>query len=155
MAASPAREPVAASLTRPDEQIALFFERHADDVLRFCRAKLRSPADAEDVAQQVFVRAYGALLRGERVRLPRHWLLRIARNECRRHYERARRVDLVEFDEAIDVARSEEHTSELQSHSELVCRLLLEKKKKKQALPSTKKLQQQPQQQTRQNRTQK
>src|SRR5437588_2252330 len=29
-------------------------------------------------------------------------------------------------------ARSEEHTSELQSHSDLVCRLLLEKKKKKQ-----------------------
>src|SRR5688572_32688736 len=28
-------------------------------------------------------------------------------------------------------ARSEEHTSELQSHSNLVCRLLLEKKKKK------------------------
>src|SRR5438034_3495090 len=27
------------------------------------------------------------------------------------------------------VARSEEHTSELQSHSDLVCRLLLEKKK--------------------------
>src|SRR5437588_2192094 len=32
---------------------------------------------------------------------------------------------------AIDLAaRSEEHTSELQSHSDLVCRLLLEKKKK-------------------------
>src|SRR5947207_8806218 len=28
------------------------------------------------------------------------------------------------------VVRSEEHTSELQSHSDLVCRLLLEKKKK-------------------------
>src|SRR5947207_4154785 len=28
-------------------------------------------------------------------------------------------------------SRSEEHTSELQSHSDLVCRLLLEKKKKK------------------------
>src|SRR5260221_2901391 len=28
------------------------------------------------------------------------------------------------------VTRSEEHTSELQSHSDLVCRLLLEKKKK-------------------------
>src|SRR5260221_12656711 len=28
------------------------------------------------------------------------------------------------------VGRSEEHTSELQSHSDLVCRLLLEKKKK-------------------------
>src|SRR5438034_11246551 len=30
-------------------------------------------------------------------------------------------------------ARSEEHTSELQSHSDLVCRLLLEKKKKNKA----------------------
>src|SRR5438034_2915145 len=30
--------------------------------------------------------------------------------------------------------RSEEHTSELQSHSDLVCRLLLEKKKKKKKL---------------------
>src|SRR5260221_4942539 len=31
---------------------------------------------------------------------------------------------------AEDTLRSEEHTSELQSHSDLVCRLLLEKKKK-------------------------
>src|SRR5437667_7937564 len=31
-----------------------------------------------------------------------------------------------------DLERSEEHTSELQSHHDLVCRLLLEKKKKKQ-----------------------
>src|SRR5215211_9481412 len=32
---------------------------------------------------------------------------------------------------SIPPSRSEEHTSELQSHSDLVCRLLLEKKKKK------------------------
>src|SRR5260221_2315595 len=31
--------------------------------------------------------------------------------------------------------RSEEHTSELQSHSDLVCRLLLEKKKEKDVMP--------------------
>src|SRR5438132_196258 len=35
------------------------------------------------------------------------------------------------------VRRSEEHTSELQSHSDLVCRLLLEKKKKVKALSSS------------------
>src|SRR6266571_6378824 len=34
---------------------------------------------------------------------------------------------------ARETGRSEEHTSELQSHVNLVCRLLLEKKKKKQA----------------------
>src|SRR5260221_6373230 len=33
-----------------------------------------------------------------------------------------------------DYLRSEEHTSELQSHSDLVCRLLLEKKKARQAV---------------------
>src|SRR2546427_5615358 len=33
--------------------------------------------------------------------------------------------------------RSEEHTSELQSQSNLVCRLLLEKKKKKKLITST------------------
>src|SRR5947207_9884902 len=32
--------------------------------------------------------------------------------------------------ETLSRLRSEEHTSELQSHSDLVCRLLLEKKKK-------------------------
>src|SRR5260221_7513896 len=35
-------------------------------------------------------------------------------------------------------ARSEEHTSELQSHSDLVCRLLLEKKKKKHKITHSK-----------------
>src|SRR2546425_1888084 len=48
------------------------------------------------------------------------------------------RLDLVARDvvqrgrvAALDVVRSEEHTSELQSLAYLVCRLLLEKKKKK------------------------
>src|SRR2546427_1952250 len=36
-----------------------------------------------------------------------------------------------------DAPRSEEHTSELQSQSNLVCRLLLEKKKKKKKKPTT------------------
>src|SRR5260221_3001365 len=35
------------------------------------------------------------------------------------------------FELLIGTPRSEEHTSELQSHSDLVCRLLLEKKNKK------------------------
>src|SRR2546430_9119154 len=38
--------------------------------------------------------------------------------------------DVADHDVATRVGRSEEHTSELQSQSNLVCRLLLEKKKK-------------------------
>src|SRR5260221_2941242 len=39
-------------------------------------------------------------------------------------------------DVALDRKRSEEHTSELQSHRDLVCRLLLAKKKKTRSTPS-------------------
>src|SRR5207249_8271380 len=42
----------------------------------------------------------------------------------------AGRVLLVEELRDVDLERSEEHTSELQSRFDLVCRLLLEKKKK-------------------------
>src|SRR5437667_221436 len=38
---------------------------------------------------------------------------------------------VLDFKRIIAEVRSEEHTSELQSHHDLVCRLLLEKKKKK------------------------
>src|SRR5947207_6949707 len=40
-------------------------------------------------------------------------------------------LSAVRQDTWVDYVRSEEHTSELQSHSDLVCRLLLEKKKKR------------------------
>src|SRR5438034_2973921 len=39
-----------------------------------------------------------------------------------------RPVDRLRLFEPLEAIRSEEHTSELQSHSDLVCRLLLEKK---------------------------
>src|SRR5260221_1909096 len=41
------------------------------------------------------------------------------------------RVLLSKYRSYTECPRSEEHTSELQSHSDLVCRLLLEKKKKR------------------------
>src|SRR5690349_23289171 len=47
----------------------------------------------------------------------------------RRLERRLDRADGVAEPAQVDLARSEEHTSELQSRRELVCRLLLEKKK--------------------------
>src|SRR2546421_7006698 len=45
-------------------------------------------------------------------------------------YRTARAAPADRTDLRFAIARSEEHTSELQSRSDLVCRLLLEKKKK-------------------------
>src|SRR5438034_10784970 len=53
--------------------------------------------------------------------------------------ERTRRQGKKPYDLVLrNLERSEEHTSELQSHSDLVCRLLLEKKKKTEHEKNTK-----------------
>src|SRR3989475_8940119 len=57
-----------------------------------------------------------------------------ARPARRQHHGVLQGVDAVLI---LPVVRSEEHTSELQSQSHLVCRLLLEKKKKKQKIIHT------------------
>src|SRR2546427_4797203 len=69
-------------------------------------------------------------------------LFRSLEVEHREHRLEQRRVDPLALagdlaleqghEDALGEERSEEHTSELQSQSNLVCRLLLEKKKKKQ-----------------------
>src|SRR5437773_6708913 len=66
-------------------------------------------------------------------------VLRFARPAARDaqhvHHIIVRRLEL-RLREVRKQARSEEHTSELQSHHELVCRLLLEKKKSARIVPS-------------------
>src|SRR5260370_23064115 len=78
---------------------------------------------------------YTTLFRSPRVRRVRNFLL----PDQARHQSHAHRsIAVIVLAEAagyqsngpVGVARSEEHTSELQSHLNLVCRLLLEKKKK-------------------------
>ena len=65
-------------------EVDRLYRRHADEVLRYALMVLRSRADAEDIVQIVFVRALRAIERGEKVRTPRNWLIKIAHNECRR-----------------------------------------------------------------------
>ncbi len=59
------------------------FRVHGRMVLGLCRVLLRDPHDAEDAAQQVFLSAHAAVLRGSRPRDAAPWLATIARNECR------------------------------------------------------------------------
>src|SRR5260221_3746179 len=55
----------------------------------------------------------------------------LARRVIASHLRGAACVENIDYRAERGLNRSEEHTSELQSHSDLVCRLLLEKKKKK------------------------
>src|SRR5437773_9565789 len=63
------------------------------------------------------------LVPGDHFELPNH--IRFGFGEELHHFREA----LAETERGLKRVRSEEHTSELQSHHDLVCRLLLEKKK--------------------------
>jgi RNA polymerase sigma factor (sigma-70 family) len=98
-----------------DQEFDEMYRRYAEDVFRYALLVLRSRPDAEDATQTTFLRAYGALQRGERVRKPHNWLIKIAHNECRRHLSSSRRTvevaldpELVEAPETDDGPTAEE-----------------------------------------------
>jgi RNA polymerase sigma factor (sigma-70 family) len=66
----------------------VLFDRYHSRLLAFCRHMLRSTEDAEDVLQEVFVKAHAAMLADERPINARPWLYRIARNRCLNHLRR-------------------------------------------------------------------
>src|SRR5438034_8621584 len=72
---------------------------------------------------------YTTLFRSLEVEVDRH-----VEQRARRRHPQLRRACALQglLQLAQGGVRSEEHTSELQSHSDLVCRLLLEKKKQEQ-----------------------
>src|SRR5437588_7748954 len=70
---------------------------------------------------------YTTLFRSSTVDQLRRRVRARIRSHC--HKDGSNRSSGREFQRAARRSRSEEHTSELQSHSDLVCRLLLEKKK--------------------------
>src|SRR3712207_6967824 len=88
---------------------------------------------------------YTTLFRSDRDRLVVHELAHPIEDHLEERVELGHQRDAsrqveqqLEFAGALDHARSEEHTSELQSRQYLVCRLLLEKKKKNKQILITK-----------------
>jgi RNA polymerase sigma-70 factor (ECF subfamily) len=71
---------------------SLLVRDHAAAVFALCRAIVRDPRLAEDLSQDAFMYAFGALARFRGDASPRTWLLRIARNRCLDHLDRARRA---------------------------------------------------------------
>ena len=86
---------------RSDEQLLALFrsgredafrilhDRYHDRLLAYVRHMLRGNSEAEDIVQDVFLRAYGALRTGEREITVRPWLYRVAHNRCIDYVRRA------------------------------------------------------------------
>ena len=65
---------------------------YAPAVLALCRAMVRDPQLAEDLAQDTFAHAFAALASYRGDASPRTWLLKIARNRCLDHLDHVRRA---------------------------------------------------------------
>ena len=65
------------------DAFAALAERHYSSCARMARRMLRNDADAEDVVQETFLRAFRAIGRFERGREFRVWLFTILVNQCR------------------------------------------------------------------------
>jgi len=75
--ANAGKSPVAAKACR---EITRLFEALHDPVFRQALRILRSPAEAADVTQDVFLRLYGEMRAERKVKNPKAWLFRAAHN---------------------------------------------------------------------------
>lgn len=112
-------------------RVASLFDEHAAMVLGLCRLLLRDHHEAEDAAQQTFVSAYRALLRGTEPREPGPWLAAIARNECRARLRKRMRapvaldadIELELSDTSDDLAELADRRAELSQLAVEIARL--------------------------------
>jgi RNA polymerase sigma-70 factor (ECF subfamily) len=63
---------------------------HQELIFRVCLGHARNYAEAEDLTQEVYLRAHRGLARLKDPSLAREWLLRIARNACLDHHKKNR-----------------------------------------------------------------
>jgi RNA polymerase sigma-70 factor (ECF subfamily) len=81
----------------PAEDEAKLFEEmmtYHEAIFRICLGFSRNPSDAEDLSQDVYLKAYQSLGRIRSPHAAKEWLFRIARNTCLDHAKklRARRL---------------------------------------------------------------
>src|SRR5688572_23989844 len=83
-----------------EDAFAVIHDRYKQRLFAYVRQMLTgaSRADAEDVMQDVFVRAYGALRNDTRELNLRAWLYRVAHNRCIDHFRRPTPVAADIFD---------------------------------------------------------
>ena len=86
------------------------YGRYYANVYRYALSQLRSPEDAEDAAQNTFLRAFAALQKGVVPESEAAWLFKIAHNVCassKLAWLRRRRVELPRDLDELQVARPE------------------------------------------------
>src|ERR1700724_2053861 len=86
--------------TKLQEQVTALFEEARDDVYRYLLTIGLYPPQAQEATQEVFLRLYSALRKGEEIHSPRGWIFRVAHNLGLKI--RARQDSVLPFDPDLD-----------------------------------------------------
>src|SRR6185312_17060841 len=62
------------------ERVARLFEESRDDLYRYLLTLGLYPPRAQEAAQEVFLRLYATMRKGEEIQSPRAWIFRVAHN---------------------------------------------------------------------------
>jgi RNA polymerase sigma-70 factor, ECF subfamily len=84
------------------EQVTALFEEARSDVYRYLLTLGLRPPQAQDATQEVFLRLYATLRKGEAIQNPRAWIFRVAHNHGLK--VRARQDTELPFDPELDFA---------------------------------------------------
>jgi RNA polymerase sigma-70 factor (ECF subfamily) len=93
---------------RADRAFERLYRQNVREVYRYALVVLRSPEDAEDVAQTTFLNAYRAFVQGERFDSPRNRLIGIAHALCQQRARQQARLDEVELEQQVEEAVPDE-----------------------------------------------
>jgi RNA polymerase sigma-70 factor (ECF subfamily) len=94
------------------DQVAQLFEQSREDVYRYLLTLGLHPPKAQEAVQEVFLRLYVTLKKGEEIENPRGWVFRVAHNHGLK--VRSRQASEESFEPALEaclVARSEDPES--------------------------------------------
>ncbi len=100
--------PLLAQRPRVDRAFERLYRQNVREVYRYALVVLRSPEDAEDVAQTTFLNAYRVFLQGERFDSPRTRLIGIAHELCQQRARQEARLDEVDLEEQVAEAVPDE-----------------------------------------------
>jgi len=90
--------------SRSSEHASALYRRFAAAVGRWALRLTRSPADAEDVVQEVFLIAHRRLAGHEIIASPGPWLFRVTRNVVRHLWRERRRRESIQLEDAGELA---------------------------------------------------
>ena len=105
--------------TTLQDRVTKLFEESREDVYRYLLMLGLQPPRAQEAVQEVFLRLYQALKKGEDIQNPRGWIFRVAHNHGLK--VRARQANEDPFDAGVEL--------QLASHSETPEHELLERER--------------------------